>query len=124
MKITNLQLTRSFEAYAELMDQNLPVALAFSLAQGMNTLRTAYESFNGVQKKIVDTDALKDESGKPRTLPGNPNAILLTQTGQTKLQELHAITIDIPLERFSISMLGDIKMKPSSIFLLDWLITA
>lgn len=123
MKTKTINVINSFQAFDTLISKPLPSALSFKLARGMKVVSEVMETFQATQRKIVESWSQKDEAGKPKTAPGNPNAILLTPEGQKELQSVFEVEVELPFEQIKITDLGDITMSPIHYLQLDWLIT-
>lgn len=130
MKITNKVAVESVGSLNEITELKLPVKIAFKLAKISREINDVLETYNEVLTKLQQEYVKKDESGDPVTLddPNNSNIKRLVFTDRKAFNEAYSelleIENEVSFEKLKIDDLGDIEVKSSTLYTLDWLFEA
>jgi len=128
MKITNKMVIDSVSSLNTLNELKLPVKTAFRLAKITKKLNEILEAYNSVLQKLQQEYVEKDEEGKQVTFidPATPSITRLSfkdrEAFDAAYQELLGIETEIEITKISLDDLGNVEIKSSTLYDIDWLI--
>ena len=121
--ITNDTLISSLEGLRDLGAKDLPIKTSFKIAQIMVKVNVAAKAFDIAREKLVEKYGAKREDGSLDLKPNGQIPLLDGIGYQRDLNELLALDSELDIASFSLSELGDISVKASTLASLHWLIT-
>lgn len=121
MGLSNRQLINSVKPLREISSLKLPVRISFKLAKISRQIESALKDYRKVLEDLQDEHCMRDNRGEIIVIEDkfrfkDPEAF------DKALKELLDCDSDIQFEKISLNDLGDIEIKPSSLFHLEWLI--
>lgn len=127
MKLTNKIVVDSVGSLNQLLELKLPVKTAFKLTKISRKLGGVLEAYSKVLAKLQKEHVKKDESGNPMSVedennPGTRQLIFEDPVAFTAAyQELVELETEVSFDRLKIEELGNIEVKPTTLFQIDWL---
>ena len=120
MKITNALLASSVPSLQALANEPIEIEATFAVAESLKKIQEALTTFNKLRQDIVTKKCEKDEDGKPKTV--SADQVIMTPEGVDELNRLADLEVDISVEQLPLSLFKGIKLKPSDMTNLLWLI--
>lgn len=125
MKLGDLVGPRFSSSFSRLMQSKVPISTAFRLRTMSRIIQAEIDKYNEVRGQLIKELSEKDENGKPveKMEGGHPTISVSdanTATFQTKIQELHAVTVD--LATLTPADLGDASLTPADITVLEFIV--
>lgn len=127
MKLTNKIVVDSVGSLNQLLELKLPVKTAFKLTKISRKLGGVLEAYNKVLAKLQKEHVKKDENGNPMSVedennPGIRQLIFEDPVAFTAAyQELVELETEVSFDKLKIEELGNIEVKPTTLFQIDWL---
>ena len=122
MKLTNETLLNSVKALGLMADADLDTELAFKITDTLIAAQDRLRAFEKQREKIVKDGTQLDDKGEPIHPEGRIDQVMLTPDAAIKLQELMAIEVELAVEQIARSEIKGVKLKPSTLVQLDWLL--
>lgn len=122
MKITNQILSSSVPSLQAMANESLEIEATFTVAESLKKIQEALTTFNKLRQDIVTNKCEKTEEGKPKTLEGHPEQVVMTDAGIADLNKLAELEVDIAIEQMPLSLFKGAKLKPADMTNLLWLI--
>lgn len=124
MKFTNRELINKVNIIKKLMDKQLSVKGSYSIAKNINNINKELELFDSEKMKLINQYTEKDENGENKI---KDNTIVLIKGKEDecneKYSELLNIETDIEIRKINIDDLEGVKISPSELMELDFMLS-
>ena len=124
MKIKNEVLVNSVQVLRKLNNAELPVRVSYKLAKNIKSIEKELNIYEEEKQKFINKYGEKDEEGKLKTKEDGSINITDTENWNKDIKELLEIEAEINIEKINIDELakGDLKITPSELALIDYMI--
>lgn len=124
MKITNREILNKAQILQTITQRQLPVKVSYAIAKNITTINREIKIFENEKSKIINSYAIKDESGNPKLEDGQLVFIEgKEEECNEKYNELLDIEVDLEIRTFDIGILENINFTPGELVELDFMIT-
>lgn len=118
MEVTLGQIYASFNLLSRIVDQQLPIKLAFRFTKLIRSLNQEYQSLEGLRDKLVKKYGEEQEGGAHRVTEENREGFL------KEFQELLETTVEVDWEQISVDEVSDaLQFSVRELANLGWLFT-
>lgn len=122
MKITNNQMINSISSLRALSQKQLPVEVSYKIAKNIRNIEQDLAIYEQERKKLIDKYVEKDSEGNPK-LDDNNNYIIKDKLNWNKdVLELLSFETDVEIEKIDIKELDGLKISPSELIAIDYMI--
>lgn len=122
MKITNNQMINSISSLRALSQKQLPIEVSYKIAKNIRNIEQDLAIYEQERKKLIDKYVEKDLEGNPK-LDDNNNYIIKDKLNWNKdVLELLSFETDVEIEKIDIKELDGLKISPSELIAIDYMI--
>lgn len=122
MKITNNQMINSISSLRALSQKQLPIEVSYKIAKNIRNIEQDLAIYEQERKKLIDKYVEKDSEGNPK-LDDNNNYIIKDKLNWNKdVLELLSFETDVEIEKIDIKELDGLKISPSELIAIDYMI--
>ncbi|WP_143314187.1 hypothetical protein [Clostridium sp. HBUAS56017] len=124
IKVSNEKLVNSIEVLGSLLNEKLPIVIAYALNKNIDKINSELKIYNTTREKLIDECAEK-EDGKPKIENGNfvIKADYLEKWNQ-EMSNILAIENELELKEIELSKLekSSVDITPIELMKIDYMI--